>query len=238
MEPPPVAPPSLELASPPVAIDPSAHIVHVVLLLIFVLVACLLFQQLRGATRSSSVASKTKTSRTDAGKPNHIVAMGMGRRVVGGAGRGSSNSVVPASDAPCWSEADMPWVAASAAQLLVEAEEIAAAAASGTSGEATSSAAAAAECAASRSSCARVAEEADDAVPASDGKGDTAVMQKEGDSQAGARGAAARHSDGHGQPPKEPAREPASAKRAKPKAVVRPRLPPLPSESSRAHDLD
>ena len=232
MEPPAAPPP------PPVAIDPSAHIVHVVLLLIFVLVACLLFQQLRGATRSSSVASKTKTSRTDAGKPNHIVAMGMGRRVVGGAGRGSSNSVVPASDAPCWSEADMPWVAASAAQLLVEAEEIAAAAARGTSGEATSSAAAAAECAASRSSCARVAEEADDAVPASDGKGDTAVMQKEGDSQAGARGAAARHSDGHGQPPKEPAREPASAKRAKPKAVVRPRLPPLPSESSRAHDLD
>ena len=227
-----------EYTPPPVAIDPSAHIVHVVLLLIFVLVACLLFQQLRGATRSSSVASKTKTSRTDAGKPNHIVAMGMGRRVVGGAGRGSSNSVVPASDAPCWSEADMPWVAASAAQLLVEAEEIAAAAARGTSGEATSSAAAAAECAASRSSCARVAEEADDAVPASDGKGDTAVMQKEGDSQAGARGAAARHSDGHGQPPKEPAREPASAKRAKPKAVVRPRLPPLPSESSRAHDLD
>ena len=240
LPPPPIEPPM----PPPGPIELVAHIVHVVFLVIFLLAACVLLQQLLGATPNSIVAKAAPkpASRTATGNPNHIVAVGMGRRLVNGSGRGGSNTVVPASDAPCWREAE---VAASAARLLIEAETAAAAVAAGpratgASGEAASGAAhgtaAPVGGAASLPRCASVAEEADGAVPASDGHGGN-TNEQEGEAQAGIRGAVALQSDGHGQPQSEPAaQQPAKPMKA---TIVRPRLPPLPSEQqSSHHDLD
>ena len=224
-------------APPPGPIDLYATVIHAVLLLIFILTACVLFQQLLGATPRKT---ESRLSHSDTGRPDHNVAVGRrtGRLVTG---RGASKRVA-ASDVQCWCE---DGVAASAAQLLVEADAAAAAAAArGPNGEAASGHAAVTEAApSSPSSCARIPEEAsDDAAPTSGGDGATAVVHDERATQAGTMKAAARRANvgHHKQPPA--AANFALAEPAAAKAVVRLKLAPLPSEQpsakARAHDLD